>query len=676
MNSNMALPNELEFLRSELQNSSQDSLASKFTLLESRFMDSTWIIKGLRYPINFKMVLSDNSLLTSPKNATLLLEIKYWIAIQEAIPEDITKQYSKKHTLKRIRHVLRIIDYFLLSDYSQTIATHGLSALTGNAFLSLAYRLSQYNCMEEQFYDWSNRIRRHLIDNFSHEFSYGAKPPVLAVENFDEFRKDFTLNLTDAQILNIRRNLYLTSSTYLSKLINTPKKLLDVARTSLYSNTLYGMNLYKTPAELKITSTRKRLNEKLAAPIRSKHANIGKQNFRLYISCLRSLEQISQYGMRAPAPEEFEEIAKERLNNLKKSDPKTYKSIPFFVGVAALRGSLEYTITYAEDILEAMLNVIDLAHKKDISLENNPDIKSCLSNKLIQAGVRTWTISRAESSGNSFIENLRNMSGLYELFVVLIGALQLMIGILTARRYKEICSITINDINEKINELMFLNGKSGFAEERITLSRPIPSICIKLLKLLYNFHSKLSVYGVSSPDAELLRFPDRLGSRLKSKVHSEYYDAIDLFCDYIQLPLNEMGQRYYLREHQLRRFFAQAFFWSSLGNVHTLRWMLGHTDPEHVYRYISDSVPGQVITGVKADFVTELLFHKGYTDPTLERLIEQRFHTDRFSILLEDEVRDYLELLISESRVTVEPHYYHSEDGNSYKFLVEVLNVT
>ena len=83
-------------------------------------------------------------------------------------------------------------------------------------------------------------------------------------------------------------------------------------------------------------------------------------------------------------------------------------------------------------------------------------------------------------------------------------------------------------------------------------------------------------------------------------------------CDYLesQTVIDKKGitRRYYIRQHPLRRFFAMMFFWSSgYDGLETLRWMLGHSDVEHLYNYITESQTGGAIKGVKAAYLVEAL---------------------------------------------------------------------
>lgn len=464
MTLSLIVPDELEFLNHDVAGKSLARLANKFTLLKSPFSANIWIIDGLQYPINFNIRLADNSQLTEPKNAEFLLELKTWIAIQEALPGSQKTQYSTAHILKRVRYVLRIIDYFLLSSEAHLLAVHGTAALTSNSFKSLAYRLCQYNCVEEQIYDWSGRLRTYLLENYSHPYSHEGKPIDSAVDNFEPFRTEFSLQLSDDQILNIRRNLYLSSTNYLSTLKHRPKNLLDPIRIALYGNTLYSECLYKLPAELKTLSSISNLKEMQPAPTRSKHEKIVRQNFSLYMSCIKSLQKIHHYGFSTPADSAFRGIETKWLRNLVTTEPDRYRSVPFSVGMFALRKSIEYCLAYGSEILNSTAGVMLAASKREISLTNAPDITPFLSEGLILIGVKSWTTYKPNGTSKEFTGLLRTNSGLYESYLVFIGAVQVMLGLLSARRYAEIHPIRNTNLDQASFEVIFSNGKSGIGD--------------------------------------------------------------------------------------------------------------------------------------------------------------------------------------------------------------------
>ncbi|MEE3879925.1 hypothetical protein [Vibrio sp. YYF0003] len=89
-----------------------------------------------------------------------------------------------------------------------------------------------------------------------------------------------------------------------------------------------------------------------------------------------------------------------------------------------------------------------------------------------------------------------------------------------------------------------------------------------------------------------------------------YSRNLDSFCDYFELPTVEYAEndvrRYYIRQHQLRRFFAMVFFWlRGAASLDTLRYFLCHTDSEHLYHYVTEGLQGEVLVGIKARSIRE-----------------------------------------------------------------------
>lgn len=136
--------------------------------------------------------------------------------------------------------------------------------------------------------------------------------------------------------------------------------------------------------------------------------------------------------------------------------------------------------------------------------------------------------------------------------------------------------------------------------------------------------------------------------------------------------MNRNGQRYYIRQHQLRRFSAMLFFWgSSFGGMETLRWFLGHTDAEHLYHYITESTTGEVLRSVKAHYAVERTKSNADEAEALADLLEQRFGTRNFSVLEDEELEEYIEDLMDDGQIEIEPEFFETPEGKSYRVLIK-----
>ncbi|MGZ4160899.1 MAG: hypothetical protein ACXVNF_08930, partial [Neobacillus sp.] len=217
--------------------------------------------------------------------------------------------------------------------------------------------------------------------------------------------------------------------------------------------------------------------------------------------------------------------------------------------------------------------------------------------------------------------------GFSDLFDVLLGAIQIIIGVTMARRQAELlelnairCILPFNiDPNDKCSQdidfkLIFDNRKSGSSGTnplRETLAKPILRSVAGLIYKLQIFNNKLIEEGYLNKTKATLLFG--LNSRkVKFFISSSatYNHHLDCFCDYFETETIQYGEndirRYYIRQHQLRRFFVMLFFWSkSYDGLDTLRHFLGHTDYEHLYHYITEAIPGEVLTGIKAQRIVD-----------------------------------------------------------------------
>ncbi|EQA0897493.1 TPA: integrase [Escherichia coli] len=151
--------------------------------------------------------------------------------------------------------------------------------------------------------------------------------------------------------------------------------------------------------------------------------------------------------------------------------------------------------------------------------------------------------------------------------------------------------------------------------------------------------------------------------------------VLNRFSDYFETQLSSDGRRYYIRTHQMRRFFAMTFFWNGgFGGLDTLRWFLGHTNLEHVYHYITEAVPGEVLRRVSAEYASEALVSRQSNSKSLGALLEERYGVSTFSIMQSDEVADYIEDLIIEGILKIEPVFYDTPDGNRYEILFKIMD--
>ncbi|MEH6388456.1 MAG: hypothetical protein V7772_11355 [Pseudomonas profundi] len=102
------------------------------------------------------------------------------------------------------------------------------------------------------------------------------------------------------------------------------------------------------------------------------------------------------------------------------------------------------------------------------------------------------------------------------------------------------------------------------------------------------------------------------------------------------------------------------------------RWFLGHTDVEHVYHYITETVPGEVLRRVGAEYASESLLTGQSDTEDLGNLLGERYGLSSFSIMQSDEVADYIEDLMMEGLLKVEPVFIDTPTGKRHEILFKI----
>lgn len=411
-----------------------------------------------------------------------------------------------------------------------------------------------------------------------------------------------------------------------------------------------------------------------------------------YRKTLRSLGQLAEIGAEVPI------IALKATSNLFNQDAFILKSkgryhtLPHNIVLNSLRSAVEFALSYGPELLESVVAVIRAAKSSDnscVTFAAANDIRPLLLPKIRAMGVRVWNLGfhmnyierstihsdKPRPSSNDYFVRLRNNEGLHELLRVFYGAVQLCIGTLMARRQGELRDLICGSaLDQGKTFLLFFNRKSGVGSMRNREARPIPTVAVQLIELLQNFHERLVEIGVSNGKSKIFSYPNLHSGKPVMLSSTSYNASLEIFCDYIETPHNDNGERYYIRQHQLRRFFAMMFFWgNSFGGMDTLRWFLGHTDIEHLYHYITESTPGYVLRASKAYFGSELLKTNPNEAPQLADIVEKHFKTRNFMVLDSDELEEYVEELMIEGLVEIEPIFFEGPDGKAFQIAIKTV---
>lgn len=276
--------------------------------------------------------------------------------------------------------------------------------------------------------------------------------------------------------------------------------------------------------------------------------------------------------------------------------------------------------------------------------------------------------------GDSAFKKLREAPSLLDAIMILVGAIVVVIGITKPIRESELRAI-------KRDCLLFFDGdgywlshdvrKRNVGDVRPIDARPIPTIVAKAIQLLRRLTDGLKeIIGVK--DEWLLESLFTIPSfgRYEASIESVMSAAqlnytLDAFCDYVALPIDDAGRRWYLRIHEMRKSFLIVFFWTfRFATLDAARWMAGHANSEHLYAYIQANFPGEELPSLEAEYASQVL--RDYQSQgragdvsnveILHREVCQHFCVSDVSCIDESTLKDWLELQFETGEYEICPY--------------------
>lgn len=571
------------------------------------FENNIWNIKIARKKTTLRfnnIKIDDNKYLV--ENEKLLKTFKYWLCIQ-GHPIFNKGMLIKPETLHlNLSNTIDFINYILMNAEKLQLSKLNLLYIDNNFIIDFLINIGtkgKYNGI----YNYSVLVSEYLKEKIksiksSEVLEFEKKYPLL---NINHENKNLNLSLND-----IRKSRYwlyynkinISDEIYKGKILYTSKKFpnFDELKISSKSNTEYP--------RLSVTT--------------STENDFSYQVLQTYIKTIKSLTLVHlQEDYAQLLNFNLKEINIKRINreiNLKK--PGRYVTLPADLTFKTIKDSFEY-IHENMDFLQGL--ILDYyifkgefpRHTFQQFIEGHPQ-----KNEIDKFGIKRLNNIK---SFNYFI-NLRNNSGLIESYNILLASCLVLIGALTARRMSEILELDAfnciipHNINPMLNEntefeIVFENRKSGIGGEyyhREKLARPIPRSLAIIVYKIQEFNKKIIKHEfIKNENLNLINFFNINKFLFKKLSYQNSCEILNNYCDYFETKIileDSIYKRYYIRQHQLRRFFAMMFFWSKgFDGLDTLRYILGHIDIEHLYHYITEPITGAVLNGVKAHTLTE-----------------------------------------------------------------------
>ncbi|CED59784.1 putative uncharacterized protein [Moritella viscosa] len=636
--------------------------------LKSDFYDAVWEIKfkgKSKRIINWADVtLNDGINLTHSKHQGLLSTIKLWINSLDNPKYTSGRQLCSEIISARISKILHIFNWFLLNQDSLSLSEQGLMLIDKSVLWSLIRRRTESDDIWLVFYDYINEIKKYLVESIKNISDDEAnvlvdKYPHLIKPTFKDDIIFFDDNLDRIKACcHLSKIGYYTSFSGFVNSNGIPLRLFETVYKGRVINIRNSITIFdefrlKEPFEL---HEYKNFNFFKDAEIDSVTAG----SILELCVVLRRLPLITKEYPNDSIMvniDEFKDInAKSILSKYTiKGDGRT-PTLPAEFVFRMIKDTYEFVHDNMDNILSNVMKIIDKArespterapnsYRTDVLKKYNEtdDLdqgcsdyrnlflhytsRDLISEENKAIGVKNTLILNRKETEDRF-ERIRNNESLFHLYTVLIGSLQILIGAITARRqgemtdlkpygnlYPDINPLSAEGENTDYSVYFYIRktGVNGIVSTKETVKRPVPRSLARFIYKLEQFNKMyINMVGGYVKNFSLFGNLNHSQAILTKPNATQYNRALSLACDYFETSIVNIGEgelrRVYIRQHMLRRFFAMVFFHTKrFKGLDTLRWMLAHSDIEHLHRYISETNSGKVLDGVKASVMVHEL---------------------------------------------------------------------
>jgi hypothetical protein len=333
--------------------------------------------------------------------------------------------------------------------------------------------------------------------------------------------------------------------------------------------------------------------------------------------------------------------------------------------------------------------------KYDAYLALVPEVLSSvpLPNILGDAGFKFDSLLIGKGNAQGF-ERLRTNPTLHQALRVWAGAVVVLIGLLKPSRESEIAHLhrqcLIGDGPYWLDSEL---AKRVVREYRAnTGGKPIPTITAKAIQQMQRLGSRLVVlFGESDSYKrnQLFYLPifNTFGRGMAPNT-IELNFHLDIFCDYVGMPPDELGRRWYVRIHEMRKFFLLFMFWAGRFDVlDAAREIAGHVDVKHLYAYIEREF-GTELPKLEGEYAADRLRQYDKTrisyegEIGLNELYERvltHFGVEQLEFVSERTWNSYVQELRDQDAFHLEPYMIRDQHGYShlcvaFRSSIEVVN--
>ncbi len=361
--------------------------------------------------------------------------------------------------------------------------------------------------------------------------------------------------------------------------------------------------------------------------------------------------------------------------------------IPLKTALAYTTESLRFVLNYGDSLVAFYIRAMRHFKRKGLFNEEQDNstvkrskriardrwVRSNVPASLAQLGIEQWTSHFVQGAHAEKFGRFRKHPSLNDALHVLVGAIAFLIGITKPLRIEELISLRRKCCTFKKRDGHWLHkhrSKGGLSDLPRIGERPIPAVTARAIGLLGALGDAL----VSSSDERdpycrsSLFFVPRFSRNgtLKGRVLTgkELNGALDRFCDFVALPVDRLGRRWYVRIHELRKCFLIVFFWCfKFSSLDAARWMAEHDDPKHLYAYIQANIPGEELTEIEAQYAELQLWDfdcgrhpEAENVRALYKAVCRHFDVTSINLIRSSELTDWLKLAFSKGTYQIQVH--------------------
>ncbi|MEB0123965.1 hypothetical protein QN391_25265 [Pseudomonas sp. CCI1.2] len=305
--------------------------------------------------------------------------------------------------------------------------------------------------------------------------------------------------------------------------------------------------------------------------------------------------------------------------------------IPLEIGINTLKNSIKWVMVYGEPIIDAIVYFVErsaMIVAEDTPVSHKHKDKDKVFIKAInefkttpypslppEALGKILNIAKFNPKTHLYCNEKDGVS-FFHVMQCLIGACAITIAIMKPIRDTELAGLLRSCLDPEPTDggafLTHENNKSGSMGLNDKIRRPIPFVSAHAIQLLQRLGTRLvKFYGDTSPHAsELFYFPSTraLGKPSGNRMRHRIDKCIKAFCDQINMPIDKYGRRWYVRIHELRKFFILSMHQhEQYYTDEALRYQAGHTNRDHLDDYLSGDIPRDEICHYEAECIDEKL---------------------------------------------------------------------